>query len=70
MCPQNSFKLPDLERCRCGRSFDCTGRNFIRGMGPLCDTCTEDDIRQLALWPAGVDSGLAPADAKKKPRRR
>ena len=70
MRPPNSFKLPDLERCPCGRSFDGSGRHFVCGKGPLCDTCTGDDLQQLNLWPVGVGSGLAPADAKKKRRRR
>lgn len=66
----SSYKLPDLERCPCGRSFDASGRHFVNGKGPLCDACTGDDMKQLAFWPVGVESGLVPADAKKKRRRR
>ena len=66
----NSFKLPDLERCaRCGRSFDESQRHILHG-ALLCNACVSDDMQQLTLWPIGVDSGLAPADAKKKQRRR
>ena len=61
--------ISDLERCRCGRSFDTSGRHLVNGK-VVCDTCLGDDMQQLTLWPVGVASGIAPADAKKKRRRR
>lgn len=63
-----AVRLPDLERCsRCGVSLDNSGRH-AKGGALLCDADLGDDLQQLTLWPVGVESGLAPADAKKKRR--